>query len=228
MSRTTRESSRQTSLRSWPDSTARSASANAAGPSSAITASISPNSRSRPTRPSTVETSSTVIVCPANAITWSSALCASRMLPSAARAISASPASGTSTLSASAIFRSCAVIARAEIVRNSNTCDRDRIVSGILCSSVVAIMKTTCDGRLLDRLEQRVERLRRELVDFVDDEDLVAIADRRDRQPGDDDLADVVDPGVAGGVDLEDVDVAPLRDLDARVARRRTAPRSVP
>ena len=34
MSRTTRESSRHTSRRSWPDSTARSASANARGPSS--------------------------------------------------------------------------------------------------------------------------------------------------------------------------------------------------
>ena len=32
------------------------------------------------------------------------------------------------------------------MVRNSNTCERDRIVSGILCSSVVAIMKMTCGG----------------------------------------------------------------------------------
>jgi DNA polymerase-3 subunit gamma/tau len=38
------------------------------------------------------------------------------------------------------------VIALVEIVRNSNTCERERMVSGILCSSVVAIMKTTCDG----------------------------------------------------------------------------------
>ena len=72
--------------------------------------------------------------------------------------------------------------------------------------------------RLLHRLEQRVERLRRELVHLVDDEDLVAIADRRHRERADDHLADVVDAGVGGRVDLEDVDVAPLRDLHAGVA----------
>ena len=146
MSRTTRARSRITSLRSWPDSTARSASANARGPSSSATASIRSNSRSRPTSPSTVDTSSVVMVVPANAITWSSALCASRMLPSAARATSASAASGTSSFSASAMRRSCATIALAGIDLNSNTCERDRMVSGILCSSVVAIMNTTCGG----------------------------------------------------------------------------------
>ena len=72
--------------------------------------------------------------------------------------------------------------------------------------------------RLLDRLQQRVEGLPREAVDLVDDEDLVAVADRRDAEPGDDDLADLVDLRVGGGVDLEDVDVAALGDLDARVA----------
>ena len=72
--------------------------------------------------------------------------------------------------------------------------------------------------RLLDRLQQRVERRRRQLVDFVDDEDLVAVAHRHDAEAGDDHLADVVDAGVGRGVDLEDVDVAPFGDLDARVA----------
>ena len=51
------------------------------------------NSRSRPTSPSTVATSSAVMVVPANAMTWSNALCASRMLPSPARATSISAAS---------------------------------------------------------------------------------------------------------------------------------------
>ena len=46
MSRTTRDSSRQTSRRSCPDSTARSASANPRGPSSSTTASIRSSSRS--------------------------------------------------------------------------------------------------------------------------------------------------------------------------------------
>ena len=72
--------------------------------------------------------------------------------------------------------------------------------------------------RLLDRLEQGVERARRELVHLVDDEDLVAVADRGDGQPRDDHLADVVDLGVGGGVDLEHVDVAPLGHLAAHVA----------
>ena len=68
------------------------------------------------------------------------------MLPSAARAIRASAASDTSIFSASAIFRSWSAIARVGIVRNSKTWERERIVSGILCSSVVAIMNTTCAG----------------------------------------------------------------------------------
>ena len=50
--------------------------------------------------------------------------------------------------------------------------------------------------RLLDRLEQRVERALRQPVDFVDDENLVAVAHRRDRERLDDDLADGVDAGV--------------------------------
>ena len=82
--------------------------------------------------------------------------------------------------------------------------------------------------RFFDRLQQRVEGLGREPVDFVDDEDLVAIADRRDAEAGDDDVADLVDLRVGRGVDLEDVDVAALRDLDAGVADCRTDPRSVP
>ena len=72
--------------------------------------------------------------------------------------------------------------------------------------------------RLLDRLEQRVERVGRELVDLVDDEHLVAVADRQDVEPRDDHLADVVHLRVRGGVDLEGVDVTPLGDLDAGIA----------
>ena len=55
-------------------------------------------------------------------------------------------ASPTSIFSAAAIMRSCSTMAFVGIVRNSNTCERDRMVSGILCSSVVAIMKTTWAG----------------------------------------------------------------------------------
>ena len=55
-------------------------------------------------------------------------------------------------------------------------------------------------------------------MDFVDDEDLVAVADRRHPETRDDDVADLVDPGMRGSVDLEDVHVAPLSDLAAGVA----------
>ncbi len=72
--------------------------------------------------------------------------------------------------------------------------------------------------RLLERLEQGVERRPRQPVDLVDDEDLVAVADRPYPEAGDDDVADLLDLRVRRGVDLEDVDVAPLGDLDARVA----------
>ncbi len=68
------------------------------------------------------------------------------MLPSAARATRAIASSVMVTFSASAMRRSWSTIARVPIVRSSKTCARDRMVSGILCSSVVAIMKTTCGG----------------------------------------------------------------------------------
>ena len=52
---------------------------------------------------------------------------------------------------------------------------------------------------------------------FVDDEDLVAVANRENRQAGNDDVSNVVDPGMGGGVDFQDVDVSAFRNLDARV-----------
>ena len=63
-------------------------------------------------------------------------------------------------------------------------------------------------------------------MDFVDDEDLVAVAHRRDRERLDDDLADGVDAGVGRAVDLEDVDVAALGNFRARVALAARLPRS--
>ncbi len=72
-------------------------------------------------------------------------------------------------------------------------------------------------GRLFQRLEQGVERLAREHVDFVDDVDLVA------RPAGADadvlaELADFVDAAVAGAVDFQHVDVAAGADALANVA----------
>ena len=72
--------------------------------------------------------------------------------------------------------------------------------------------------RLLDGLQQRVERVLRQAMDFVDDEDLVAIAHRRNRQRLDDDLANGVDAGVGGAVNLEDVHVAAFGDFAAGIA----------
>ena len=103
-------------------------------------------SRSRRTSPSTVDTSSAAIVVPAKPMTWSNALCASRMLPSPARAISIRAASSTSIFSAAAMARSWSAICLTPIAFSSNTCDRDWIVGGTLSISVVAIMKTTCGG----------------------------------------------------------------------------------
>jgi hypothetical protein len=56
-------------------------------------------------------------------------------------------------------------------------------------------------------------------MNFVDDENLVAVADWCDGEPGNHHFANVVDAGMTGRVDLEHVDVASLRDLDTRVTR---------
>ena len=71
--------------------------------------------------------------------------------------------------------------------------------------------------RFLERLEERVEGALREHVDLVDDVDLGA----RGRGPvagAFDQLADVVDAGVAGGVHFEDIHVAVLVDGAAVLA----------
>ena len=78
-------------------------------------------------------------------------------------------------------------------------------------------------GRLLERLQHRVERGLRQHVHFVDQVDLVA-ADRRRVARVVEDLAHVVDAGVRRGVELEQVDEAAGVDVDARgadAARRR-------
>ncbi len=71
--------------------------------------------------------------------------------------------------------------------------------------------------RLLKSLEQRIESIARQHVDFVDDVDLVA---RRNRRVAHrlDDLANVVDTGVRGRVHLDHIDVSPFRDRLAGLA----------
>ena len=82
--------------------------------------------------------------------------------------------------------------------------------------------------RLLERLQQRVEGRRRQHVHLVDDVDLEA---RRRGTVADVlvQIADVLDAGVGGAVDLHDVERAPRRDLETARAlparlRRRPAP----
>ena len=83
-------------------------------------------------------------------------------------------------------------------------------------------------GRLFERLQERVERLLREHVDFVDDVDLVphAAGPHGHVLPQ---LANLVDAAVAGAVDFQHVDVVAGRHAEADVAlvarRRRRAVR---
>ena len=99
----------------------------------------------------------------------------------------------------------------------SNRWQRETMVSGILCGSVVASTKTTLSGRLLERLEQGVEGLAREHVDLVHDVHLEAAVDRRE---GDlvAQVAHVVDAAVGGGVHLDDVQRRAVGDGDAVAA----------
>ncbi len=66
-------------------------------------------------------------------------------------------------------------------------------------------------GRLLERLQERVEGLLRQHVHFVDDVDLGAGRDRAIARVFDD-LPHVVDAGVRGSVHLDHVDVARIHD----------------
>ena len=78
-------------------------------------------------------------------------------------------------------------------------------------------MKTTCDGRLFQRLQQRVKGGVGDLVCFVEDPDLVAIAGgtvtRSVAQ-----FADLVDATVGGRVDLDDVDGIACANLGTGIA----------
>src|SRR5581483_5265740 len=74
-------------------------------------------------------------------------------------------------------------------------------------------------GRLLEGLQERVERRLREHVDLVDEVDLVRrAAGRRHVVRVVAELADVVDAAVARGVELDQVERASLGDGPARGA----------
>ena len=108
-------------------------------------------------------------------------------------------------------------IDRISIGAKSNRWQRERIVIGNLVGFGGAEDEFHVLGRLFQRLEERVEGLVREHVDFVDDVDLEAGPAGADVDVAAE-LADFVDAAVAGAVDLEHVDVAAAGDALADVA----------
>ena len=95
---------------------------------------------------------------------------------------------------------------------------REMIVVGTFCTFGRGEDELHVRRRLLERLEQRVEGRRRKHVHLVHDVELVAAARRRVLHVVDDDLADLVDLRVRGGVELEHVQAVARGDLAAAVA----------
>ncbi|AKF85418.1 hypothetical protein MFUL124B02_11995 [Myxococcus fulvus 124B02] len=96
--------------------------------------------------PSASATSSSVGFAPHEASTWSSRLSASRMPPSDWRTTSDNERSEMPAPSALQISCSRWSIRAAEMRRKLWRWQRDRMVSGSLCASVVAKMNFTCPG----------------------------------------------------------------------------------
>ena len=109
---------------------------------------------------------------------------------------------------------SCSQIQRMRAIRSSKSTERklkcwqrDAMVAGILCDSVVQRMKTTHSGGSSSVFRSALKASLGDLVRFVDDEDFVAVA----RRPVADvlaQLAHLVDAAIGGGVDFDDVDAA--------------------
>ena len=158
-------------------------------------------------------------ICPpaAWAIAWSSSESASRTEPSAARTIWRSASSAASTPSRAATAARCSNRVSPSTRRRSKRWQRDSTVTGTRRISVVAENELHMLGRLFERLQQRVEGVARQHVHFVDDVDLETRRDRAVAHPLDQ-LADVVDPGAAGRVHLDHVDMAILADRGAVLA----------
>ena len=169
------------------------------------------SSSARPTA-SRTEPSSTW--SPAYESTWSSSDSASRMPPSARRAIRISAAGSAWTPSAVVIRFSLAAMTSVgespELVALGAADDRGRdavqIGRGQDEDDVV--------GRLFDQLEQRVERMRAEHVDLVDDVDPAAQFGRCGESP-EDEITRVLDQSVRGSVDLDHVHGPPFADRHA-------------
>ena len=148
---------------------------------------------------------------------WSSSDSPSRTEPSAARAISARASSSASPPSLATILLKCSHQHRhvdaAQIEALAARQHRHRHLAHFRGGED----ELHVPRRLFQRLQQRVERALGEHVHLVDEVHLVA-GDQRPVARALDDLADVVDAGVGGGVHLQHVGVAPLHDLDAVAA----------
>ena len=95
--------------------------------------------------------------------------------------------------------------------RRSKRWQRESTVIGTFRISVVANRNFHMRRRLLERLQQAVESLRREHVHLVDDIDLVARIGRAIAHALDD-LSDVAYAGMGGGIHLDHIDMAALDD----------------
>ena len=201
-----RRVARQVGRRRRPCPAAASNSASAAAASRSTRCRTSAASRSSPAVPSMPWTSATVIRSGAKARSCSSSDWLSRIEPAARRASTSRASGSASTPSAATICRSRSKIDRGgnagEIEPLAARQDRDRDLRRLGRAEDELHMLR----RLFQRLQQGVEGLAGEHVDFVDDVDL----EPRPAGPHVDvlpQLADFVDAAVAGPVDLQHVDV---------------------
>ena len=124
---------------------AASISPSAAAPSRRMMQSVSRRRLSCAAMPVQAATVSAVMALPALAH-WSSRDSASRIAPSASRASSMAASGASSMPSCCATYVSRAAMSCGRIRPKSKRWQRDRIVAGSLCTSVVAKMNSTCAG----------------------------------------------------------------------------------
>ncbi len=181
------------------------------------TASITSSSTSDETVPTSPRTTSPLSVVPQQAIAWSMMLSASRMEPSPTSASMASALSSAAMPSCLAMSRSCCddvveahgvkaevLAARADGLRNVLRLGRRHHEDDVA-------------GRLFQRLQQRVEGGVGDLVRFVENVNLEAIA-RRTITRGLAQFANLVDAAIGGRVDLDHVHRVAGANLDAGIA----------
>ena len=194
-----------------------------AAESASASACVTWSSESSEKAPSSARTSAALRASsPQQAMAWSSAESESRTLPSPACASTASASASASMPSWPQIHSMRATRSSKSTERKLKCWQREAMVAGILCASVVHSTKTTHSRRLLEGLQQRVEGLAGDLVRFVDDEDLVAVA----RGPVADvlaQLAHLVDAAVGGRVDFDHVHACRRRRSPGSWRTRRRA-----